>query len=86
MEIKIFGSGCQNCQQLYKHTQEAISKLNYNGSVHKIEDIFLMTKLGIIATPALAINDTLVSQGSVLSVEQIMDLIAKFNKKHCSCN
>ena len=85
MDIKIFGSGCKNCQELYKNTKAAVAALKLDITVHKVEDIFLMTELGIIATPALAINDTLVSQGCVLSGEQIIDLIAKFNKNQCSC-
>lgn len=87
MEIKIFGSGCKNCQTLYENVCKACENLNLEVNLTKVEDIFEISSHNILSTPALAIDDVVVMQGSVLSVEQISELINKFAqpKKSCCC-
>ena len=87
MEIKIFGSGCKNCKALYENAAKACENLNLDVKLTKVEDIFEISRYNILSTPAIAIDDVVVMQGSVLNTEQIAELIGKFAqpKKKCCC-
>lgn len=86
MEIKIFGTGCCNCKNLYNNVKTAVEDLNLECKITKVEDLAQIAQFAIVATPAIAINDQILSQGSVLSVDQIKDLINKVNKPKCCCS
>ena len=87
MEIKIFGTGCKNCKALYENTVKACENLKLDIKLTKVEDIFEISRCNILSTPALAIDDAVVMQGSVLNAEQIAELIEKFAqpKQKCCC-
>jgi small redox-active disulfide protein 2 len=75
MTIKVLGSGCANCKTLERRTQEAISALNIAVELEKVQDVPGMMAYGIMSTPALVIDEKVVSQGRVLTVEAIKGLI-----------
>lgn len=75
MNIKVLGPGCMNCKTLERRTQEAVAELNVPASVEKVEDVRLIASYGVMRTPALVIDERLVLQGSVPSVEKIRELI-----------
>jgi small redox-active disulfide protein 2 len=77
MTIKVLGPGCANCKTLAHRTREAMDQLNLSAPLEKIEDIPGMMAYGIMATPALVIDEKVVSQGRVLTVEAIKDLIQR---------
>ena len=51
MNIKIFGSGCGNCDALEKRVVAAIEQLNYDISVEKVTDFGVMMSYGMMANP-----------------------------------
>ncbi|NQV71479.1 TM0996/MTH895 family glutaredoxin-like protein [bacterium] len=75
MNIKILGPGCSNCRVLFRNTQEAVKSLNITAEVEKIEDYAQMMSYGILGTPALVIDEVLVSSGRVNSVTEISELL-----------
>lgn len=75
MNIKILGPGCMNCQTLEKRTKEAASRLNVEAEIEKVTDIHQITAYGIMMTPGLIVNDKIVIQGKVPTVEQIQDIL-----------
>ncbi len=77
MIIKVLGPGCSNCKTLAHRTKEALDQLNMNAGLEKVEDIPGMMSYGIMATPALVIDEKVVSQGRVLTVEAIKDLLQR---------
>ena len=76
-EIKIFGSGCSRCEALYDHVVLALDELGIEATVEKVRDLKQMASYGVINPPALAVDGRLVSQGKVLSVEEIKHILAK---------
>ena len=82
MKIEILGVGCPNCDALYENTLEAVKSAGIESevSVSKIGDIDTFMKMGVFTTPALAINDEVVSVGRVLEVEEIVERIRKSSK------
>ena len=77
MKIKVLGPGCMNCKTLERRTQEAIKELNIPAELEKVQDVPGMMAYGIMATPALVIDEKVVSQGRVLSVDAIKDLVQR---------
>jgi len=75
MRIKILGTGCPNCKILEKNTKEAIEELNLKAEVEKVTDITEIMEYGIMSTPALVVDEKVVSYGKVLSSEEIKKLL-----------
>lgn len=77
MNIKVLGPGCMNCQTLEKRTKEAVRRLNVEAEIEKVTDTNQITAYGIMITPGLIVNDKIVIQGKVPTVEQIQEILKK---------
>jgi small redox-active disulfide protein 2 len=77
MVIKILGSGCRNCISLEKNTKEALQVLEIESEVVKIEDFKEIMEFGVMSTPALVIDEKVVSVGKVLKPKEIVKIIEK---------
>jgi small redox-active disulfide protein 2 len=75
MTIKILGPGCMNCKTLERRTIEALENLHIQAAIEKVEDVERIISYGILRTPGLVIDEKIVSQGSVPTVEKIKQLI-----------
>jgi len=71
MEIKILGTGCKKCEDLYDNVMEALSKVGKEADVEKVEDIVTIMSFGVMSTPALAIDGKIVISGRSAKVEEI---------------
>jgi len=77
MIIKILGPGCKNCAVLTENTKEALKNLNIEAEISKITDYEQMAAYGIMSTPALVVDEKVVSSGKVLKSKDIMKFIEK---------
>ncbi|GEB78118.1 MULTISPECIES: thioredoxin family protein [Sporolactobacillus] len=77
MIIKILGTGCKRCKALEQNVREAISSAQVNATVEKVEDIPSIVRYGVMSTPALTIDEKVVSAGKVLSVDEVVGLLKK---------
>lgn len=75
MLIKILGTGCKKCVTLTENTQTALANLGREAEVVKVTDITEIAAMGVMSTPALAIDDQVVSMGKVLSPSEVEALI-----------
>ena len=75
MVIKVLGTGCPSCRKLDANVRAAISEAGIEASVDKVEDLQKIMEYGVMSTPALVIDDKVVSKGKVLSVGDIRKLI-----------
>lgn len=75
MLIKILGTGCKKCVTLTENTQVALANLGREAEVVKVTDIAEIAALGVMSTPALAIDGQVVSMGKVLSPSEVEALI-----------
>jgi len=71
MVIKVLGSGCPTCQKLEMLVKEAAIDLNVSAEIQKVTDIKKIAEHGIIRTPGLIINEKVVSQGKLPSLETL---------------
>mgnify|MGYP001482932539 CR=1 FL=1 len=91
LTIKILGTGCSKCKILTKLTEEVVKENNINASVEKVEDIMKIMEYNVMTTPALVVNEKIVSKGSVPSKTEILKLIQsekeiKNNNNQCCCS
>lgn len=75
MEIKIIGKNSSNKTKLIKNTNRATKNLEGNYEITILESKKIANKYGINNTPALVINERLISQGKVLSDIEITNYI-----------
>ena len=75
MHIKILGSGCPNCKRLEKHTKKAVQELGWDATFEKVTDYKDMMAYNIMSTPGLVVDETVLSSGRVLSVQDIKSLL-----------
>lgn len=77
MKIEILGVGCPKCKQLTANAEAALKKLNICAEISKVTDINKIIEYGVMMTPALAVDGTVVSAGKVLSKDEIKEIISK---------
>jgi small redox-active disulfide protein 2 len=75
LSIKVLGGGCKNCHTLEERAKEAVSELNIDAKVELLTDRDLIVSYGVAMTPALVINEQVVSAGKVLTKERIIELL-----------
>lgn len=75
MEIKVLGTGCARCKSLEKLTTKAVSELNLDARVEKVEDIQKIMEYAVMRTPALVINEKVVLSGQVPKLAEMKDLL-----------
>ena len=77
MRIEILGVGCPKCKQLTANVEAAVKELNIVAEISKVADINKIIEYGVMMTPALAVDGTVVSAGKVLSKDEIKKIISK---------
>ena len=75
VNVKILGSGCKKCKDLEKKVKEIIEVNGLNVMVEKITDINRMIDYKIMMTPALVVNEKVVSTGVIPKETQIINWI-----------
>jgi small redox-active disulfide protein 2 len=82
--IKVLGSGCANCERLTALTNQALNELGLSEQVEKVTDYAQMAALGVMATPALAVDDQVVLAGRIPSLATLEDTLAEQLARHPS--
>lgn len=75
MNIKVLGTGCKKCKTLEANVKEAVANLNLEATVEKVEDFQAIIGYGVMSTPALVIDETVVSKGKLLKTADIEQLL-----------
>lgn len=75
--IKILGPGCANCQRLGHLTSQALAELDRPEKVEKVTDYASIAALGVMATPALAIDDQVVLAGRIPGLNALKETLAE---------
>lgn len=77
MIIKILGTGCPKCKKLEANVLEAVKSAVIEATVEKVTDLNNIMDYGVMMTPALVIDEKVISSGKVLSVSEIGQAIKK---------
>ena len=76
MQLLVMGPGCAKCGKLYEATEQAAKELGVPYELNKVTDLKQIMALGVMMTPALAVNGNLKVAGRVPSVEEIKKMLA----------
>lgn len=75
MKVQILGSGCPKCKLLEQHAREALAELKLEAEIEKVADIDSIMEMGVMMTPALAIDGVVKSVGKVLTKDQVIEYL-----------
>lgn len=75
MNIKVLGTGCPSCKVLFENVQQAVAELGVDAKVTKVEDMGEIIRYNVMSTPALVIDEKVVSAGKKLSAQQIKEML-----------
>jgi small redox-active disulfide protein 2 len=75
MKVQILGTGCAKCKALEANAARAIRELGLDAEIEKVSRIEDIMRMGVMMTPALAVDGEVKSSGQVLNVPQIKQLI-----------
>ena len=72
LQVKILGSGCPNCQKLERETRAALEDDSISYELSKVTDMVDIAAYGVMRTPALVLNEQVVSSGKIPTHDQIV--------------
>lgn len=72
IHVKVLGSGCVNCQRLERETRAALDSAGIAYVLTKVTDYADIAAYGVMSTPALVMNEEVVSSGRIPKSEQIV--------------
>lgn len=75
LSIKVLGSGCANCHKVEELTKQAVAQLGVEAKVELVTDMQAIMRYGVMGTPAIVINEKVVSTGRVPALSQITTMI-----------
>lgn len=73
--IKVLGSGCKACHELYENTKKAVENAGLCVAVEYITDLEKVMEYGVMSMPGLVVNEKVVSAGKVLKAAEIEKLL-----------
>ena len=77
--IQIFGVGCVKYRTLLSNLHQAVRILNIDVKVEEFEDIELFFEKKIAKVPALLINQEVVTEGLVLTVDELKKILLHYS-------
>jgi len=77
MEIAVLGTGCARCKTLYEQVKKVVDETQTTATIKKVEDIAEIMEYGVMATPAVVIDGTVVMQGGVPKENEIKEWLSK---------
>lgn len=76
LTIKILGSGCANCRRLTALAEQAVAELGLTAEVQKVTDYAEIARYGVMATPALVVDEQVVLTGRIPALSSLEELLA----------
>lgn len=80
LTIKILGSGCANCKRLEAETRAALDEIGLAYDLVKVTEYEDIVAYGILATPGLVMNETVLSAGRIPKRPQIVEWAKQFSQ------
>lgn len=73
LTIKILGSCCANCDRLEDEVRAALAGTGIEHQIVKVTDYADIMSYGVLSTPALVMNETIMSVGRIPRRDLIVD-------------
>ena len=75
VSVKVLGSGCKSCHALLVSTNEALKAMAVPFEAEYVTDMAVVASYGVMSTPALVVNEKVVSMGKVYSAAEVEKLL-----------
>ena len=75
MQLLVIGPGCTRCRTLAQLTEQAARELGLTYELTKVSDLKQIMALGVMLTPALAINGSVKFSGKVPGMPELKALL-----------
>ena len=72
---KGLGPGCARCQETYRVVRHVVEQSDFACTLTKSEAIDRMVALGVLQTPAIAINGGVVLAGRIPTADEVKQLL-----------
>jgi small redox-active disulfide protein 2 len=76
MKVKVLGSGCANCRKLEAVARDAACASGIQADFEKVTDIQAILAYDVMSTPALVIDDKVVSSGRIPTRSEVQRWMA----------
>lgn len=76
LNVKILGSGCANCKKLEAVARAAADSAGIKAEFEKVTDYGKIMAYEILSTPALVINEKVVSAGKIPTQAEVVQWLA----------
>ena len=73
--VKVLGSGCARCNELEAEVKAAMEELGIEPLVGHVTDPARIAAYGVMSTPALVVDEKVVSFGRVLKKDEVKPLL-----------
>ena len=70
-EVKVLGSGCPNCRRLEAAVRKVSAETGVPAEIEKVTDYGRILEWGVMHTPGLVVDGTVVSTGRIPSEHEI---------------
>ena len=71
MKIQVIGPGCHKCKTLAQLTEQAVAELGLTAEITKVSDLKQIMALGVMLTPALAVDGAIKVSGRLPSLAEV---------------
>lgn len=75
-KVQILGTGCPKCKALTANAEAAIRELGVDAEIVKVDQIKDIMAMGVMMTPALAVDGVVKGSGRVLTVDQVKEALS----------
>ena len=73
--IEVLGPGCARCHETYRVVRHVVEQSGFACTLTKSETIDRMVALGVLRTPAIAINGSVVLAGRIPTAAEVKQLL-----------
>ena len=75
-KIEVLGPGCANCQRLEANARQAVEMAGVEAEIVKVTDYRQIVAYGVMSTPGLVIDGSVVSFGRIPSAGDIAEWLS----------
>lgn len=72
-KVQVLGTGCAKCQSTVQLVNDVAESEEVSVDVQKVEDIAEIMSMGVMSTPGVVVDGTLVHSGSMPSRSQVVE-------------
>jgi small redox-active disulfide protein 2 len=76
MKITVYGPGCRKCHEAEDLVRKVVAESGADAQVEKVSDLQAMMRMGIISTPAVAVDGVLKVAGRVPKADEVKGWLA----------